>query len=73
MTRWPDPAGLIKWLSSAKAESQQAQAQSCEEKASGTVVKWGVAGSVVAAGGGITDFLEVLGISVAPEWFGLFF
>jgi hypothetical protein len=55
----------------AKADSNYAQAQSCERGASGFIVKGGIAGSMLAAGGGGWDILKAFGIELGPETAGL--
>lgn len=55
----------------ASADSNYAEAQACEAKASGTIVKFGIAGSMLAASSGGPDILEALGISFLPDTAGL--
>lgn len=55
----------------ASSESQQRNAYACEQRATGTIVKGGITGGLMAAGGATTDFFAIFDIVIAPAVTGL--
>lgn len=49
----------------------QAETQACDDRATGTIVRGSILGSVMGAGGGATDLLGSIGLEVAPEVTGI--